>query len=204
MKKYFAKFAGTGVLLCCLALCPAVQAFAEPDGSVIAARKKTWAKRGGEENDLASKSPVHSGDILNTNPVGRLQVLFRDDTVLMLAPSSQVAITGYIYAEDREPLMNLELAKGFVRLISGRLVEGHPGAMRVITPEATVGIQGTDAAITTEDGSTMVYGYQVSPDKPLLVMENATGKVHSLMNGMVFECFGDVNKPGLIRPMTDA
>lgn len=146
-------------------------AFADIDsaGNVIAARRDAWAERGRTKPQLYSKSPVFTGDRLSTNPLGRLQVLFNDDSVLMLAPDSQATISEYVYAGETGNSFNINLAKGVTKLISGRMVENEPGSMRVETPEITVGIQGTSLAVQSDGGISKVTVLHATPGKPTIV-----------------------------------
>ena len=141
-------------------------------GNVIAARRDAWAERGREKPQLFSKSPVFTGDRLTTNPVGRLQVLFNDDSVLMLAPDSKATISEYVYSEgagESGNAFNINLARGVTKLISGRMVENEPGSMRVETPEISVGIQGTSVAVESAGGISKVTVLHATPGKPTIV-----------------------------------
>lgn len=149
---------------------PAVAAAAqEGAGQVIAARQEAWARRVLTEAVLRSKSPVFTGDVVNTNPIGRLQILFRDNSALMMAPDSQVTINEYVYGEG-EPAMNIGLAKGLTRFISGDIVRRKPGAMTVETPSAVAGIQGTIVVAEVNPGQSERFALmQISEGKELTV-----------------------------------
>jgi len=47
-------------------------------------------------------TPVHMKDELRTGAEGRLQVTFRDNTVLTLGEKASVVIDRYVYAPDRD------------------------------------------------------------------------------------------------------
>ena len=194
----------SSVLALCLLAFAALSAFAaESVGSVVAARKEAWAERRPQQEPLAGKSPVYTGDTLVTNPVGRLQVLFRDDSVLMMAPDSQAVLSEYVYGSGQKPSFHLKLAKGMTRLISGRMVEGNPGAMKVETPDFTVGIQGTRLTVAVNGPAIQVFGEQVTPDLPIIITNKKDGTVTRLVDsGKVFEYMPGGAAGGAIRPMT--
>lgn len=164
------------LVLVAASLCAAFAA--ENAGNVIAARKQAWAERSADQTVLAGKSPVFTGDTLNTNPIGRLQVLFLDDSVLMMAPDSRTTITEYVYGSGRQGAFNLSVAKGVTRLISGRITEADPNAMRVETTEVEVGIRGTDAIFEKTADATFITLAQASRGKALRIRDKTSGKTY--------------------------
>lgn len=168
------------IFLC--SLFPAFAAMDEEAGRVIAARKQAWADRSRDRAPLAGKSPVYAGDLLITNEIGRLQVLFKDDSIFMMAPDSQARVTEYLYGETGNNRFNLDLARGITRIISGRITE-EGGMIEVKTPRASVGIQGTDVLVhANSDDSTEVAVLQGKRKKPVQVCANGVlrGKDTSL------------------------
>lgn len=140
-----------------------------PAGAVIAIRKEAWSKRNKRQTELTNKSPVFTGESLITSAVGRLQVLFMDNTTLMLAPKSSVFIDEYIYTPKSTPKMTLGITKGLTRIITGKIVEGNPKALTVTTPTAKVGIQGTIAVFEVEDKTENFYLLEITPGKNLVI-----------------------------------
>lgn len=188
-----------GYFFVCLSLCfslfaAAPAALADEDvGSVIAARKTAWAERNEKQNLLASKSPVYTGDTLTTNPSGRLQVLFRDDSVLMMAPDTSAKVTEYLYGTDKEPSFSLNLTRGLTRMISGGIVEAKPGAMRVETAEVSVGIHGTEYAVLKKNGVTEVS--KLSDKGDIVILNKQDGKEYRLNTALTTMVFA-ANQPG--------
>lgn len=203
MNSSFFRFAS--LFLCCaLFAAAAPAALADEDvGSVIAARKTAWAERNEQQNLLASKSPVYTGDTLTTNPSGRLQVLFRDDSVLMMAPDTSAKVTEYLYGTDREASFNLNLTRGLTRMISGGIVEAKPGAMRVETSEVSVGIHGTEFAVLKKDGVTEVS--QLSDKGDIVMFNKQDGKKYRLNTALTTMVFA-AGQPGppLIKKLDSA
>lgn len=119
------------------------QALADSAGQVIAARRDAWADRMRERAALLSKSQVFTGDLLITNQVGRLQVLFHDDTVLLMAPDSETRVTEFLYTQNKGSVIGMDLARGVTRIISGKVTDDG-GMINLVTPEARIGIRGTD------------------------------------------------------------
>ena len=133
-------------------------------GTVLAARRMAWSDRFTAE--LKSKNLVYNGDLLSTNNVGRLQVLFRDDSILMMAPDTQTRITEYLWDSGSQGAIGLNLARGVTRVISGKVTEDG-GVIKIKTPEAEIGIRGTDVMVKrTPDGTTEIAVLQGELSKP--------------------------------------
>ena len=87
---------------------------------------------------------VHAGDTLHTLWDGALGVTFKDDTRISLGPFSRVTITNFVFA-PREEHYNfvLQLLSGTMQYLSGMTTKLSPGAMKIETPTATIGVRGT-------------------------------------------------------------
>jgi hypothetical protein len=90
-------------------------------------------------------TPVHMKDELRTGANGRLQVMFRDNTVLTLGEHASVVIDRYIYDPDQgigETV--LQATKGAFRFATGRMKELKDHKIAVSTPVADIGVRGTE------------------------------------------------------------
>jgi hypothetical protein len=90
-------------------------------------------------------TPVHMKDKLRTGANGRLQVTFRDNTVLTLGEHASVVIDRYIYDPDQgigETV--LQATKGAFRFATGRMKELKDHKIAVSTPVADIGVRGTE------------------------------------------------------------
>ncbi len=90
-------------------------------------------------------TPVHMKDELRTGADGRLQVTFRDNTVLTLGEKASVVIDRYVYAPDRDVGETvLQATKGAFRFASGRIKGLKQSNIAVSTPVADIGVRGTE------------------------------------------------------------
>ncbi len=108
----------------------------ENEAQVISASGATTATVG---------TPVHMKDELRTGANGRLQVTFRDNTVLTLGEHASVVIDRYIYDPDHgigETV--LQATKGAFRFATGRIKELKDHKIAVSTPVADIGVRGTE------------------------------------------------------------
>ena len=89
-------------------------------------------------------TPVHMKDELRTGDNARLQVTFRDNTVLTLGEKASLVIDSYVYDPDQgvgETV--LQATKGAFRFVTGRIKDLKQKKIAVSTPVADIGIRGT-------------------------------------------------------------
>jgi hypothetical protein len=90
-------------------------------------------------------SEVHMKDELRTGAGARLQVTFRDNTVLTLGEHASVMIDRYVYDPDQgvgETV--LQATKGAFRFATGKIKELKDTKIAVSTPVADIGVRGTE------------------------------------------------------------
>jgi len=84
-------------------------------------------------------------DELRTGANARLQVTFRDNTLLTLGEHASIVIDRYVYDRDRgvgETV--LQATKGAFRFATGRIKEMKDHKIAVSTPVADIGVRGTE------------------------------------------------------------
>jgi len=129
-----------------LASCAAANAFAltgnitNLSGAVIAKRTD------GQSRILSLKSEVFEGDLLATADNSYARVKFSDGTEVVMRPGTQLKIDAFKYEEAKPETDNIaiSLIKGGLRSVTGLLGKRNPGAFTLSTPNATIGIRGTN------------------------------------------------------------
>lgn len=90
-------------------------------------------------------SPIHMNDRLRTGPNARLQITFRDNSVLTLGEKADVAIDRYVYnPEKSKGEILLSASQGAVRFAGGKLKQMNDKKIIVNTPSAAVAVRGTE------------------------------------------------------------
>ncbi len=123
-----------------LALTP--RAFtAEPAGRIGRLGGEVAIVRAGIEVIPSSGEAVQARDHLTTAAGGRLEAVFTDGTIIVLADASEVVIDAWAFnADDDQGRLFLRLMGGSIMVDAGRLAEQQ---LRLRTPVATVGVRGT-------------------------------------------------------------
>ncbi|HEX2448896.1 MAG TPA: FecR family protein [Methyloceanibacter sp.] len=90
-------------------------------------------------------TPVHMRDELRTGAGARLQVTFRDNTVLTLGEHASVVVDRYVYEPERGAGETvLQATKGAFRFVTGKIKELKDKEIAVSTPVADIGVRGTE------------------------------------------------------------
>lgn len=127
--------------LCVCSLPPTWANALTPSGTAVAVVQATSASGPGGSRTLAPAKPVFSGDRINTGGSGEAQIVFADDTRLVVGPNSSIVIDKYVYDPGgSRSQVSMQLARGAFRFISGR---GSKRSFQIATPTATLGVRGT-------------------------------------------------------------
>jgi hypothetical protein len=83
-------------------------------------------------------------DILSTGPDGALGVILRDDTVLSLGPNSEFHIDKFAFSPVENDLSFVgKMTRGTATFLTGKIGQMRPEAVKVETPNGTIGVRGT-------------------------------------------------------------
>lgn len=119
---------------------------------------------------LSQGMPVEEGDVIVTGSNGYVQLLLKDETKIAIRPDSRFTILALempagggfpAIGAGVTPRTEFSLQQGGFRTLTGRIAEAQPRSYQVSTPNAVVGIRGTnyvarlcagDCGPATEDG----------------------------------------------------
>jgi hypothetical protein len=90
-------------------------------------------------------APVRTNDQLRTGPKARLEITFRDQTVLTLGENASVVVDRYVFNPgEGSGEMAVKATTGAMRFVTGRInqIAGHN--VTVVTPQAALAVRGTD------------------------------------------------------------
>ena len=139
--------------LCALAfVAVAAPTFAQtpqaPVGRIKIASGSVFIVRAGSPVAAQAGQPIFEADTLRTGADGRLGVTLKDDTRVSLGPSSELRVDKFVYApaEGRLGLV-LNVVRGVMAYVSGRIAKLSPDAIRLETPAAVMGVRGTTLAL---------------------------------------------------------
>jgi len=135
------------LLLPCLAL-----AEGPPIGKIKTGTGDMAVSRGGRETAINIGSPVYQNDIIRTGADSAVGIIFEDNTILSLGPESEIVIDEYIFAPEKDMMsMVTRMLKGTACYISGIIGRQSPESVKFQTPDATIGIRGTQFLVKVTD-----------------------------------------------------
>lgn len=117
-------------------------------GNVIYSHGTVSAQSNGQSRPLAKGDPVCVGETIVTAQSGMAQIRMVDDAMIAVRAETQMKIDKYAYNGTNSDASLISLFKGASRFITGKLGKLHPQFDLIRTPNATIGVRGTDHEAT--------------------------------------------------------
>lgn len=138
---------GGAALLVSLLL--AAPAWAAGSGQALGVDPQAEAQNAGESRVLIVGADVNIGDRVVTGARGQVQILFSDNTHLVVGPNSALLIEDYLLRADASAgKLAINALSGTFRFVTGT----SPKDRYVIkTPTGTISVRGTEVDITVDD-----------------------------------------------------
>jgi hypothetical protein len=98
---------------------------------------------------LAAKpgDPVYPKDIIETGEHGAVGISFVDNSVFSAGPDSQIGLDEYRFDRAAGGEMLASMPRGTLSVVSGEITKKSPGALKIKTPTAILGVRGTTFAV---------------------------------------------------------
>ncbi len=125
--------------------------------------------------DLTGGQEIFLGDRIVTGPGGGLQIILLDGTTFSIGPNSAMVIDEFVFnPATGTGRLTASVARGTLRVISGRLARQDQEAIRVRLPSATVGVRGTMAVFSGGPNGFFIGLFGIGPD-------NSANRPHSYL-----------------------
>src|SRR5262245_13687439 len=125
-------------------------------------------------------SPVHMNDRLRTGANGRLQVTFRDNSLLTLGENANVVVDRFAFnPQQSKGEVALSATRGAFRFAGGKIEQMQTKKVTVSTPQAALAVRGTHFWAGPIEGK---YGVLLLKGK--LAVSNRAGAVTLAGPGM--------------------
>jgi hypothetical protein len=109
----------------------------------------------GTTRAVAKGAPLYQGDTAVTGDDGQIELRFSDDSVVFLHPASRFRVDEYVYRGKKNgdaAKSFFSLLKGGLRTITGMIGKINRPAYAIHTPNATIGIRGTEYTAVLQNG----------------------------------------------------
>ena len=104
--------------------------------------------RPGERRPAVVGDMLFVKDVIETGPDGGIGITFTDNTVFSAGPSSEIALAEFQFdSNDFRGAMLADMRRGTMAVVSGDIARSTPGAMKIRTPTAILGVRGTTFAV---------------------------------------------------------
>lgn len=108
--------------------------------------------RNGARSTAKIGDPLYEKDTIETGGDGAIGITFIDNTVMSSGPNSEIVLEDYKFnSSNFKGSMLTDMNRGTVSMISGDIARSTPGAMKVKTPTAILGVRGTRFVIEVKD-----------------------------------------------------
>lgn len=132
---------------------------ADPVGSAVAVVQQASVELDGTSATLADGDGVFIGQRVVTTGIGQVQIVFSDDTHVVVGPGSTLLIEEYLMRNSgTASKFVIDALGGSFRFITG---DSPKNAYAINTPTGTMGVRGTefDLSVAPVDGETHVLLY---------------------------------------------
>jgi hypothetical protein len=131
-------------------------------GETVAVVQRAVIASDGNQVTLNVGQAVALGDTIATGEGGDAQIIFPDQTRIVVGPNSQLSITRLLFRDNGTARrLSVNAVRGTFRFLSG---ESPSNAYSIRTPNATMGVRGTEfdfAVAGRDDTDLVVYNGQV-------------------------------------------
>ena len=129
----------------------------------------------GQERAAIKGDQVYTGDTITTGTSGQVQLRMIDDARLWVRPNSRLVIEQYpadaAAAKQAQAQTATRLIEGSLRSATGAIGQRAPEKVRLSTPNAVIGIRGTD------------FELAFFPDRQAEAMQTPPGTYHRVYDG---------------------
>jgi hypothetical protein len=125
-------------------------------GETVAVVQRAVIVSDGDQVTLNVGQAVALGDTIATGEAGEAQIIFPDQTRIVVGPNSQLSITRLLFRDNGTARrLSVNAVRGTFRFLSG---ESPSNAYSIRTPTATMGVRGTsfDFAVAGRDETDLV------------------------------------------------
>lgn len=110
---------------------------------VSAIKGDVLIKRAGQFKIAQLNGPINKSDTITTEKNGRIQIVFKDNTMISVGKNSTFSIEEYLYDIAKKPKASFKFGLGTFKTITGKIGKINPKGFKLRSKTATMGIRGT-------------------------------------------------------------
>lgn len=130
----------------------AVSAVAADIGQIKTSKGSVTVERSAQTLPGAVGTRLQASDVITTGTDGAVGITMSDDSLLSAGPNSTLALERFAFdSTTNQGKFDASLRKGSLSVISGRIAKQSPDAMIVRTPNAILGVRGTEFVVSVDE-----------------------------------------------------
>ncbi len=176
------------LILLFMGLWPQAPAWAAPGTVQVVMGQVRIIQANGQERPAIKGDHLREGDTVTTGPASNVQIRMIDDALVWLRPQSRFTIEKYPPDAGRVNTGEAatRLAEGGLRMVTGAIGKSRPEQVKLTTPNATIGIRGTEFEAAYVGGRRATE-LQVSPGTYNRVFEGRTVLANAMAQQVLVE-----------------
>ena len=140
---------------CCIVLALALfaeSAVAADIGQIKTSKGSVTVERSAQALPGVVGTRLQASDVITTGTDGAVGITMSDDSLLSAGPNSTLALERFAFdSTTNQGKFDASLRKGSLSVISGRIAKQSPDAMIVRTPNAILGVRGTEFVVSVDE-----------------------------------------------------
>lgn len=132
-------------------------AYAAGEGTAVGVNPDAVSRLGGAERVLVVGDDVSIGEQIVTGPSGNVQLLFDDETRLVVGPQSTLEIETYLLTGSGADKFAINALAGTFRFMTGK---SDKSVYSINTPTASIAVRGTKFDLSVVDGQSVTMLYE--------------------------------------------
>jgi len=120
-------------------------------GKITALKGDVLIKRDGQYKIAKLNAPINKLDIVTTEKNARIQLLFKDNTMISIGKNSTFSIEDYLYDVGKKPKLAFKFGQGAFKAITGKIGKLNPRGFKLKSKTASIGIRGTIIGLELSD-----------------------------------------------------
>ncbi|WP_122892843.1 FecR family protein [Arcobacter peruensis] len=126
-------------------------------GKIVALKGEANITRENRTFQVKRDTLLKEKDILITKNNSKVQILFKDETIISIGKNSTFKINDYLFENKDNVKAEFSMIKGVFRTITGRIGKIAPQNFKLKTKSASIGIRGTQIITDITDGKERIF-----------------------------------------------
>ena len=126
-------------------------------GKVVALKGEATIIRDNKTFQVKRDTLLKEKDLLTTKNNSKVQILFKDETIISIGKNSTFKINDYLFENKNNVKAEFSMIKGVFRTITGKIGKIAPQNFKLITKSASIGIRGTQIITQITDTKERIF-----------------------------------------------